>query len=68
MERDPLTLDSIDLLAPVGPSPRGDARPAVGRRIELPPPAGITDPPAPRARSGPGPTDLPAPRRAADLP
>ncbi len=68
VERDPLTLDSIDLLAPVGPSPRGEARPAVGAPIELPPPTGVTDLPAPKRAAGPGPTDLPPAGRGVDLP
>ncbi len=74
---DPLTLDSIDLLAPVGPTSRG-ARgiPAFGDPLDLMPDAGVSDLPAPKRPSGADPhapkrpsdpADLPTPKRSSDI-
>ena len=74
MSSDPLTLDSIDLVAPVGPTSRSpqsvppSGPPLVGEPIDLPMPSiGISDLPAPKRAAGPAPVelpDLPAPKRA----
>ena len=72
---DPLTLDSIDLLAPVGPSARPPAPagpPAVGDPIDLPG-GGLSDLRVPELSDLPAPkrapelSDLPAPKRAPEL-
>ena len=68
---DPLTLDSIDLLAPIGSSARAPAGPpAVGDPIDLPTGDGtgredVTDLPAPKR--SPDIADLPAPKRSPDV-
>lgn len=66
---DPLTLDSIDLLAPVGPSARSPSvpagPPAVGDPIDFPL-GGVTDLPTPK-RAPDVISDLPAPKRTPDV-
>ncbi|HUQ03046.1 MAG TPA: tetratricopeptide repeat protein [Kofleriaceae bacterium] len=62
---DPLTLDSIDLLAPVGPARSMPSSPSVGDPIDLPMGGGVSDLPTPK-RPSDGIADLPAPKRPAD--